>query len=162
VPPPTVELSAYKLSLPADGTPIVLGDTIAYALILEVTNGPTTADVVLTDTLGADLTFGSVTNNPGGFIAGGTGNDRTFTLASGTVVGTYMVEYTATVNLDATGRSVNNSVVIAGGGDPDPECGPCTTGHPFASVAIPTVSTWGVLLMIVLLAGAAVFRLRSG
>jgi len=121
VPPPTLALSASKVSLPGDGTPVSGGDTITYALILEVSNGPTTADVVLTDTLGPGLTFGSITDNPDGFVAGGSGNNRTFTLPGSVAPGTYMVEYTATVNLDATGTTVNNYVLIVGGGDPDPE-----------------------------------------
>lgn len=139
-----------------------MGSTITYALMVAVSNGSTTADVVLTDTLGAGLTFGAVTNNPGGFVAGGTGNDRTFSLASGAVPDTYMVEYTATVNSDATGSTVNNNLLLSGGGDPDPECVVCSTDHPLDSdvVAIPTASTLGMMLMILLLAGAAVFRLR--
>ena len=48
-------LSVSKVSLPGDGTPVSGGDTITYALILEVSNGPTTADVVLTDAQLADV-----------------------------------------------------------------------------------------------------------
>ncbi len=155
-------VAASKVSLPGDGTPVAAGDIITYALILSVSNGLITGDVVLTDTLGSGLTFGSVTNNPDGFIAGGSGNNRTFTLPGGAAAGTYMVEYTAMVNADATGATVNNSLIVVGGGDPDPECAPCSTDHPLDSeiVAVPTASTWGLLLMIVLLAGAAIFRLR--
>jgi uncharacterized repeat protein (TIGR01451 family) len=96
--------------------------------------------VVLTDTLDADLTFGAVGANPGGFTPGGSGNTRTFTLATGAASGTYVVEYTATVNADATG-SVGNSVVAAGGGDPDPVCTPCTTVHPLGPPILSVVKT---------------------
>ncbi|MBV6413837.1 MAG: hypothetical protein OMOMHJEC_01656 [Xanthomonadales bacterium] len=123
------QIAASKVSNPASGTQVLAGDTITYTVTLVVSNGPTTAPVVLTDTLDADLTFGSVTNNPGGFTPGGAGNTRTFTLAIGAASGTYVVEYTATVNADATG-TVGNSVIAAGGGDPDPQCSPCSTGHP--------------------------------
>ena len=162
VTPPTVAVSASKVSLPADGTPVAVGDTITYALILAVSNGPTTADVVLTDTLGAGLTFGSVISNPDGFVAGGTGNVRTFTLTGNAVEGIYMVEYTAVVNVDATGATVNNNLFVTGGGDPNPECGSCSTDHPLESEveAIPTASILGLLLMIVLLTGVAAFRMR--
>jgi hypothetical protein len=157
-------LSASKVSLPGDGTPVAVGDTITYALVLEVLNGPTTADTVLVDTLGSGLTFGTVTDNPNGFIVGGSGNNRTFTLPGGAATGTYMVEYTATVNMDATSSTVNNNLLISGGGDPDPECTSCSTDHPLDSdvSAIPTASTWGLLIMILLLASAAMLRLRSG
>jgi hypothetical protein len=157
-------VSASKVSLPGDGTPVGTGDTITYALLLEVIDGPTTADTVLTDTLGSGLTFGSIIDNPGGFVAGGTGNNRTFTLPGGAGSGTFMVEYTANVNPDATSSSVNNNLLVSGGGDPDPECTSCSTDHPLDTdiTAIPTASTWGLLLMIFLLASAALLRLRSG
>ena len=129
-----------------------------------MSNGPTISDVVLADTLGDGLTFGSVINNPGGFTVAGSGNDRTFTLPSGADAGTYMIEYTAEVNQDAASGRVNNNLRITGdGGDPDPECSPCSTGHPLRGVTpIPTVNPWGIILMLVLLSGAAVIRLRNG
>jgi hypothetical protein len=159
-----VAVSASKVSLPGTGTPVGTGDTITYALILEVSNGATTADTVLTDTLGSGLSFGTVTDNPGGFIAGGSGNNRTFTLPSGASPGTYMVEYDATVNPGATSSTVNNIALVNGGGDPDPDCTACSTNHPLDSdaAAIPAASTWGLLLMIALLAGAALLRLGNG
>ena len=165
MPPPAVVLSASKVSLPGDGIPVAAGDTISYSVILAVSFGPTTADVVLADNLGSGLTFGSITNNPGGFVAGGTGNSRTFTLPSGADAGTYMVEYTATVDQSATGSTINNDLRITGdGGDPDPECAPCSTGHPLEGEleSIPTLSPWGLLIMILLLSGAAFIRLKSG
>ena len=144
--------------------PVNVGDTITYELTLEVSNGPITADALLTDTLGDGLTFESVTSNPGGFIVGGSGNVRTFILPSGAVTGTYRVEYTARVDADATGSTVNNVVLIAGGGDPDPSCTSCSTGHVLESEiqAIPTASTWGLLIMMAMIAGAAALRLRMG
>jgi hypothetical protein len=159
-----VTLTANKVSFPADGTPIALGTTIAYTLTLEISNGPTSADTVLTDTLGAGLTFGTVTSNPAGFILGGTGNDRTFTLSSGASSGTYVLDYTAVVNMDATGATVNNSLFVTGGGDPDPVCTSCSTGHPLAGEiqAIPTASTWGLLLLAAMIALAACWMLGRG
>jgi uncharacterized repeat protein (TIGR01451 family)/fimbrial isopeptide formation D2 family protein len=159
-----VTVTANKVSFPADGTPIALGATIAYTLTLEINNGPTSADTVLTDTLGAGLTFGTVTSNPGGFILGGTGNDRTFTLSSGAASGTYVLDYTAVVNMDATGGTVNNSLFVTGGGDPDPVCTSCSTGHPLTGEiqAIPTASTWGLLLLAAMIALAACWMLGRG
>ncbi len=145
----------------APGTVVAPGDTITYTLSVVVSNGPTTADVILTDTLDPALTFGVVTANPGGFAVSNAGSVTTFTLPSGASDGLYEVEYTATVNPDATG-TVSNSVVIEGGGDSDPECSSCSTSHPIAddSVAIPTASTWSTILLILLLAGAGFLHLR--
>ncbi|MBK9654182.1 MAG: isopeptide-forming domain-containing fimbrial protein [Rhodanobacteraceae bacterium] len=127
--PVTPQIAASKASNPASGTTVLAGDTITYTVSLVVSNGPTTAPVALTDTLDADLAFGAVTSNPGGFTPGGAGQVRTFTLPTGAASGTYVVEYTATVNANATG-TVGNSVVPTGGGDPDPVCTPCTTVNP--------------------------------
>ncbi|MEN5189813.1 hypothetical protein, partial [Luteimonas sp. TWI596] len=80
----------------------------------------TTEVLTLSDTLGAGLTFGSVTD-AGAFACTGT---LTCTLPAGTLPGTYTLTYTATVNADATG-SVGNVVVAsnpAGGNDPEPVC----------------------------------------
>ncbi|MCD9034021.1 DUF11 domain-containing protein, partial [Luteimonas sp. Y-2-2-4F] len=102
-----------------------------------VDNAATQSDVVLTDTLGAGLTFGAVVS-AGDFVAGGSGNVRTFTLPAGAAPGSYSVVYTATVDADAQ-TSVANAVVPTGGGDPTdpgappPSCGNCSTEHPLAS-----------------------------
>ena len=141
-----------------------MGATIAYTLTLEISNGPTTSDTVLADTLDTGLTFGTVTSNPGGFILGGVGNDRTFTLSSGAPSGSYVIDYTAVVNMDATAGTVNNSLFVTGGGDPDPVCTSCSTGHPLAGEiqAIPTASTWGLLLLAAMIALAACWMLGRG
>ena len=70
------QIAVSKSSNPASGTTVLAGDTITYTVSLAVTNGPTTAPTVLTDTLDADLSFGSVTSNTGGFTAGGAGSVR--------------------------------------------------------------------------------------
>ncbi|MBY6204951.1 DUF7507 domain-containing protein, partial [Halomonas denitrificans] len=129
-----------KSADPASGIDVTAGQTITYTLTATISAAALTADLVLTDTLGAGLTFGSVTA-PGAFAANTAGNPLTFTLPSGTVPGTYAVEYTVTVDDDASG-SVGNSVVVSGdGGDPDPECTSCTTNHPVADPAIVVVKS---------------------
>ena len=125
--PVSPQISVSKASNPASGTAVVSGQTIQYTVTLDVTNGPTTADVVLTDTLDAQLGNFQVVN-AGGFTVAGT-NPYTFTLASGAASGTYTVVYSADVAAGASG-SVGNNVVPSGGGDPDPVCTTCTTIHP--------------------------------
>ena len=117
-------------SAPASGSVVIAGQTMRYTLTATVTGSATTAATVLTDTLGANLTFGSVTA-PGAFTAGGAGQVRTFTLPSGTASGTYSVTYTATVNAGATG-SVNNAVT----GAPCTTVGGCTTTNPIGNVTV--------------------------
>ncbi len=131
VPP---QISAAKTSSPGSGTPVTAGETITYTLTVDVSDGPTTANVVLSDTLDADLSNFQVVN-AGAFTVGGS-NPYSFTLASGAASGTYTVVYSADVSASAVG-TVGNSVVVTGdGGDPDPECTSCTTGHPVADPAV--------------------------
>ncbi len=158
------EVFLSKSSTPDSGTPVIPGDTITYTLTLQVVDGPTTAEVELTDMLGADLTFDSVTSNPGGFTIGGSGNLLIATLPAGASDGTYEVEYTATVNTDALGEVDNVVVITGGGGDSDPECDVCSTEHPPVggpTTEIPTASTVGLFVLLTLLAGAALRRLRN-
>ena len=130
------QVSVTKASNPASGTNVTAGQIISYTLTAVVTDAALTSNLDLSDTLDADLTFGSVTNNPDGFAANTAGNPVVFTLPSGTIPGSYSVTYTATVNNDAIG-TVGNSVVVTGpGGDPDPQCPSCTTNHPLADPQI--------------------------
>ncbi|HET8900118.1 MAG TPA: isopeptide-forming domain-containing fimbrial protein [Rhodanobacteraceae bacterium] len=133
-------ISVSKASSPTTGTAVTANQTITYTLTAVVSDAALTSNLVLTDTLSAGQTFGAVTV-PGSFTAGGSGNTRTFTLPSGTVPGTYTVEYTATVDADATGNVGNSVVVTSGGGDPDPGCTSCTTTHPLADSGVTVTKT---------------------
>ena len=135
------EVSVSKAANPVSGSSVTAGQIISYTLTAVISDAPLTAALDLSDTLDTDLTFGSVTNNPGGFAADTAGNPLVFTLPSGTTPGSYSVTYTATVNNDATG-TVGNSVVITGpGGDPDPQCPSCTTSHPLADPQVSITKT---------------------
>src|SRR5690606_14037561 len=75
------------------GTAVSAGDTLEYTLTVNVANAVTTADEVLTDTLGAGLTVGTL---PAGCSAAG--QVITCTLAAGAAIGTHSFVYTATVD----------------------------------------------------------------
>lgn len=90
--------------------PVTAGEVIEYTLTAVVSKAKTRDAVVLTDTLGAGLEFGAVTSNQGGFVQGGSGATRTFTLAAGKEPGSYTVSYTALVKADATSSTIHNSV----------------------------------------------------
>jgi fimbrial isopeptide formation D2 family protein len=116
-----------KSSAPANGSTVLAGQTLSYTLTVTVTGPNTGTTETFTDTLGAGLTFGSVTS-PGVFTAGGSGQVRTFTLPAGTAAGTYSVTYTASVNAGATG-TVGNSV---SGGAGCTTVGACPPARPLA------------------------------
>ncbi|MEG2045997.1 MAG: OmpA family protein, partial [Comamonas sp.] len=84
---------------------------IEYTLTAVVSKAKTRDAVVLTDTLGAGLEFGAMTDNSAGAVLGGSGATRTFTLPAGKTPGTYTVKYTAVVKANATTTGLKNSVV---------------------------------------------------
>lgn len=131
VSPPQVTVSKASTTT----GPVVVGDSVGYTLTVVVANARTTGIVTLTDTLGAGLDFGSITN--AGAFNCTAGNPLACTLPSGTVPGSYSVSYTATVNAQASGQ-VRNAVVPTG---PDtPTCaGNCDTTTPVGAPRI-TVS----------------------
>ena len=130
-PLPPLVTYAKSAVLPAGRTEVAVGDSIIYTLTTNVINAVTTADVVLTDTLGTGLTFGAVTN-AGAYAANTSGAPTLrFTLPAGTAPGTYVVSYTAIVN-SAARVNVTNAVV--GTGDDAPTCaGNCSTSSPVAA-----------------------------
>src|SRR5690606_6162126 len=109
-----------------------------YTLTVTVANSSTTQALTLVDTLGADLTFGAVTDT-GAFTCSGA---LDCVLPAGTAVGTYAITYTATVDNDATG-TVSNNVAASNpaGGDPDPICTSCTTEHDIVPAATTVTKT---------------------
>jgi uncharacterized repeat protein (TIGR01451 family)/fimbrial isopeptide formation D2 family protein len=119
-------VTVVKTSNPASGTAVTPGQTITYTLTATVTNAALTAPLVLTDTISANQTFGTVTS-AGAYTCTGTVQ---CTLASGTVPGTYAVSYTATVNANAAGSVNNNVTATGGGGTNPPDCTTCSTTHP--------------------------------
>jgi uncharacterized repeat protein (TIGR01451 family)/fimbrial isopeptide formation D2 family protein len=129
------QVSVNKSADPADGAPVAAGDTITYTLSVAVTGAPTTAALLLTDTLDAQLGNFQLVANSGGFVLGGAGNVRSFTLPAGSAIGTYLVSYSADVLASASGAVGNNVAIDPSndGGDPDPGCNDCSTTHPLAS-----------------------------
>lgn len=127
-------ISVSKMAMPADKTKVQVGDFITYTLQVKVTDSLTLSPLVLTDTLGAGLEYAGISSNTAGFVEGGNGNVRTFTLGKGTNPGTYVVSYRAKVLKEAV-SSVKNQVVPTGGGDPSvptappPSCVSCSTEH---------------------------------
>jgi large repetitive protein len=118
--------STRKMADTAGRVTVTVGDTVTYTLTTDVTGSQLTAPYPLTDTLGAGLTFGAVTN-AGAYTCSASGNTLNCTLPAGTVPGTYAVSYTAMVN-DQAIDSVRNAVRGTG----------CTGG---CEVTIPVAAT---------------------
>ncbi|MDR6842173.1 OmpA family protein [Pseudoxanthomonas sacheonensis] len=116
-------VTVAKSSNPASGSTVAPGDTIQYTLTATVANSATTAPVVLTDTLSAGQTFGTL---PAGCTAAG--QVATCTLAAGSLPGNHTFVYPVTVDANATG-SVGNNVVPSGPDNPTCTAGGCTTTH---------------------------------
>ena len=114
-----------KVANPASGSTVAIGSTIAYSLSTLIGNSPNQAPIVLTDTLGAGLTVGTL---PAGCSAAG--QVITCTIPAGTVPGTTTFNYNATVAVGAV-ASVGNSVTANTG-----LCGTCTTTHVVANPSL--------------------------
>ncbi|MFD1215695.1 isopeptide-forming domain-containing fimbrial protein [Microbulbifer celer] len=114
LPPP--EISYNKV---ADVSEVAVGDTVTYTVTVTVADAPLSADLQITDTLGAGLQFSAVTD-AGSFTCNNS-NPLVCALPTGTPEGTYSLTYTALVTEDAD-TEVSNSVTASGGGDDTPVC----------------------------------------
>jgi uncharacterized repeat protein (TIGR01451 family)/fimbrial isopeptide formation D2 family protein len=139
---PLPVITTSKTADPATAVTVSPGGTITYTVSTVIADGSTTADFQLTDTVSAGLALGTIVTQAPAFAGSCavSGQTLTCTLPTGTPIGTYDVSYTAVVGANATG-TVNNQVVIAGGGDPDPVCDPCTTQHPITPAIVTRAKT---------------------
>ncbi|SOD54048.1 conserved repeat domain-containing protein/fimbrial isopeptide formation D2 domain-containing protein [Pseudoxanthomonas wuyuanensis] len=125
-------VTVQKTAAPANGSSVEAGDTITYTLTYTVVGGATTEAKTASDQLGAGLTFGAIGTISDASRLSCTGaSPLVCTLAAGTPAGTYTVEYTATVNADATG-AVTNTVT----GVPCAAADGCTTSHDISAVTV--------------------------
>ncbi|KRG71971.1 DUF7507 domain-containing protein [Pseudoxanthomonas dokdonensis] len=122
--------SIAKSASPASGTAVAIGDAITYTLTATIANTATTEPIVLTDTIDAGLTVGTLPAE-----CSQAGQVVTCTVPTGTAVGDYVISYDATVNANA-GASVGNNVT---GGDACPVS--CSTSNPVAR-AVSLDKTW--------------------
>ena len=129
----TPEVSVAKSASPGAGAQLAVGDTVTYSVAVTVANAPLTASFAFSDTLGAGLGFGAVTNAHASFSCT---DSLSCSLPAGTAMGTYTVSYTAVVQASA-GNSVANGVrITVNGGDGDPVCGTCSLTHQVEHPAI--------------------------
>ncbi|HEY0660913.1 MAG TPA: OmpA family protein [Lysobacter sp.] len=140
--PPTDSVTVNALASVSYGKtastagPVAVGDTITYTLSVTVSYAASTSAVTLTDTLGAGLTFGAVTN--AGAYTCNAASPLVCTLPAGMAPGTYAVSYTATVDISASGTVENAVVGTSDPNDPSPpSCsGNCTISTPVAAPGV--------------------------
>jgi uncharacterized repeat protein (TIGR01451 family) len=153
------------------------GDTLVYTIVVTNTGNADALAVVLTDTPGARTTLiaGSVTTTQGTVTSGNAAGATSVTVDLGTLVATSgQATVSFTVRLDspfpAGVTTIANQATVRGSNFTDVVSDdPATTpaGDPTVNVVtvtvdIPTVSEWGALLLMLLLAAVAIRRLRIG
>ncbi|HSX65048.1 MAG TPA: hypothetical protein VLF15_09980, partial [Pseudoxanthomonas sp.] len=125
-------VTVAKTANPAAGTSVEAGDTITYTLTYNVTGGASSEPKLATDQLGAGLTFGAVSAiSDAGQLSCTSSAPMVCTLAQGAPAGTYTVEYTASVNADATG-AVTNTVSGVDCASADG----CSTSHDISTTTV--------------------------
>ncbi len=152
------------------------GDTLQYTIVVSNTGNADALAVVLTDTPGANTTLvaGSVTTSQGTVTTGNLPGATTVTVDLGTLpatTGQATVSFTVRIaNPFPMGvTTVSNQATISGDNIPDistndprtPPPGDPTVDVVAAVAIIPTVSEWGAILLALLLAAAAAWRLRN-
>jgi uncharacterized repeat protein (TIGR01451 family) len=155
------------------------GDTLNYSIHVTNTGGADALSVMLTDTPGAHTTLvaGSVTTTQGTVTVGNLPGATSVTVNIGTLAATTgQATVNFTVKLDKPFppgvTTVSNQALVTGSNFPDVVSdNPATTpaDDPTVDVVsvagvpdIPTVSEWGAMLLALLLATAAAWRLRRG
>lgn len=135
---------------------VLNGDQIVYTLTV-TNNGPDDAgNVVVTDALSPQVTF--VGDDCGGVL------DPPWTWTIGTLTNgaSAICNLTVSVNPDASGSISNTATVTSDDNDPAPGNESATAVISLVGTleAVPILGRLGLLLMVMLLAGAAIFVLR--
>ena len=154
------------------------GDTLRYTIVVSNTGNADALAVVLTDTPGTHSTLvaGTVTTTQGTVTQGNQAGATSVTVDLGTLVATTgQATVSFTIKLDsvfpvgvttilnqATIRGSNFSDVLSDNPTTTPPGDPTVDVVAVGVPAIPTLSEWGALLLALLLAAAAAWRLRTG
>jgi uncharacterized repeat protein (TIGR01451 family) len=173
-PPSAVTLDKASLFDPPqhdnDGSgTLTPGDTLLYTLVASNTGTADALAVVIDDTPDANttLTVGSVTTTQGAVTSGNTAGDSSVSVDLGTLAGSTSatITFEVTINdpLPPGVTEISNQGVLTGSGVGTITSNVTTDviGSGPGGAAIPTLSTWALILFIGLLAAGAVWRLRS-
>jgi uncharacterized repeat protein (TIGR01451 family) len=155
------------------------GDTLAYTVVLTNGGGANATGVVFTDTPDGStaLVNGSVTSTAGTIVLGNTAGDSSVQVNVGTLAGgggTATITFQVTIDdpLPVGVRQISNQGSVAGDGfsgvttdDPNAPGASDPTVIVVQSVdisEIPTLGSWGILVLLLLLGGAGLRVLARG
>jgi len=173
-PPSAVTLDKTSLFDPAqhdnDGSgTLTPGDTLLYTLVASNSGTVDAQNVVVDDTPDANttLTVGTTTTTQGTVTSGNTTGDTTVSVNLGTLSagGSATITFEVTINdpLPVGVTDISNQGVLTAT-SLEPIVSNTTTdviGAGPSAEAIPTLSTWSLILFALLLAAGAVWMLRS-
>ena len=120
-PVPTTTLTLAKFAQDADGSPLLVGDTISYTLQVANTGSYTAFNVVVTDNLPDQVTCQSVS---GDYAPAGCADPLLWTIATLGAGETASLEIGVTINPGTEGQSIINSASVTASNVPNPPPGP--------------------------------------
>lgn len=145
-----------------------VGDTVNYAVTIDNTGGPSSADPAVSFQVPAGLTVTGVTNGPGWTCTPTTGTGPTqivCTKTGGTVAGGTTGEPVATITTTMTGTTPVNTTASVTAGDPAcpgaPRCSAPATVNPTAVVGVPVNSPAMLVLLALLTLVSVAWRQRA-
>jgi uncharacterized repeat protein (TIGR01451 family) len=144
------------------------GDTLLYSIVATNNDTGNALEIVVSDTPDPNttLTTGTTTTTQGVIVSGNTGGDTTVNVDVGTLAGGASAEITfeVTINDPLPGgvTSFYNQATLTGAGIGAVPSNTTvnTLGEGGAEHPIPTLSTWRMIIFALLIAGAAVWKLR--
>lgn len=136
---------------------ITVGQTFAYTIVVSNTGGGSATGVVVTDVLPAQVTFVSSSTTQGS--CSGT---TTVTCTIGTLAPSSSATITINVTAISAGPISNTASALADQTDSDPgdNAGTVLIAAAAAGANVPTLSEWGLLALLLAVAGFAVTRMR--
>lgn len=123
---------SYVLTKSVSQTPLVVDKTgQSYAITIAISDGPTTADLILTDTLPTGMTTSGVITATGGSLNGcpasGASSIAGCVISSGTATGTVIVTIPVNVSSSSVNPSSNTASATGGGSTRCPGHASCSS-----------------------------------
>jgi uncharacterized repeat protein (TIGR01451 family) len=151
--PPSIDLSLTKTT---PSTSTTTGSTISYTITVANAGPSTATNVTMVDVLPAGLQFVSAVPSQGS--CSGT---TTVTCSLGTILGGANATVTLQAQVTSNSGSITNSATVSG---TETDSNPGNNGGSAPAVPvgepIPTLSTWALIAMAIVLGGVALLRMK--